>query len=106
MLPHPLINFETQKYYENESKFNGIYLRNNLPNIKDGAYETNLDEHKSIGTHWIALYVTSENVPYFDTFGVEHVPKEIKNFVGNKNITTNICIIQACNSIICRYFPV
>ena len=57
MLPHPLKNFETQKYYQNKPKFNGVYWRNNFPKIKDGTYVRNLDEYRSIGTHWIALYV-------------------------------------------------
>ena len=48
MLPHPLTNFEIQKHYQNEPKFNGVYSRNNLPKIKDGAYVINLDEFKSI----------------------------------------------------------
>ena len=55
MPPYPLTNFEIQKYYQTEPKFNGVYLRNNLPKIKDGTYVINLDEFKSIGTHWIAL---------------------------------------------------
>ena len=38
MLPHPLSNFEIQKYYQNESKFNGVYSKNNLPKTKDGVY--------------------------------------------------------------------
>ena len=79
MLPHPLTNFEIQKYYQNKPKFNGVYSTNNLAKIKDGAYEINLDEYRSIGTHWIALYVNDNNVTYFDSFGVEHIPKEIKN---------------------------
>ena len=54
MLLLPLPNFEKQKYYQSEPKFNGVYSRNELPKIKDGAYITNLDEYKSIGTHWIA----------------------------------------------------
>ena len=66
MPPHPLTNFEIQKYYQNKPKFNGIYSRKNLPKIKDGAYVTNLDEYKSIGTPWIALYVNGNNVTYFD----------------------------------------
>ena len=52
---HHLTNFEIQKYYQNKPKFNGVYSRNNLPKTKDGAYLINLDEYKSIGTHWIAL---------------------------------------------------
>ena len=57
MKPHPLTNFEMQKYYENEPRFNGVYSRNNLPKkIKDGAYVINLDEHADTGTHWIALF--------------------------------------------------
>ena len=46
------------KYYENKSRFNGIYSRDNLPNkIEDGAYVINLGAYSDIGTHWIALYV-------------------------------------------------
>ena len=78
MLPHLLTNFEIQKY-RNEPRFNGVYSRDNLPKIKDGAYVINLDEYSDIGTHWVALYVQNNNVTYFDSFGVEHIPKEIKN---------------------------
>ena len=77
MAPHPLTNFEIQKYYQDEPKFNGVYSRNNLPKIKDGAYVINLDEYKSIGTQWIASYVNAENVTYFDRVEVEDIPKEI-----------------------------
>ena len=55
--PHTLTNFEIQKYYENESRFNGVFSRDNLlKKIKDGAYVINLDEYEDIGTHWIALF--------------------------------------------------
>ena len=57
MAPHPLTNFEIQKYYQNESKFNGVYSGNNLSKIKDGAFIINLDEYESVGTHWIAFYI-------------------------------------------------
>ena len=63
----------------------------------------NLDEHESIGTHWIALYVNAKNETYFDSFGVEHIPKEIIKFIGNKNISIAICRVQAYDSIMCRY---
>ena len=61
-MPHPLANFEIQKYYQNEPRFNGVYSRNNLHKIKDGAYVINLDVFKSIVTHWIALYVNGDNI--------------------------------------------
>ena len=112
MLPHPLTNFEIQKYYQNEPRFNDVYSRDNLPKIKDGAYVINLDEYSDIGTHWVSLYVHNTNVTYFDSFDVEHIPKEIKVFINrpsssalqNKNIKTNIFRIQAYDSIMCRYF--
>ena len=104
MLPHSLTNFEIPKYYENESRFNGVYSRDNLLKIKDGAYVINLDEYSDIGTHWIALYIKNNNVIYFDSFRVEHIPKEIKKLIDNKNIKTNIFRIQAYDSIMHGYF--
>ena len=68
---NPLTNYEIQKYYQNESKFNGVYSRNNLPKIKDKAYLINLDECKSIGTHLIDLSFNYNNETYFYILGVE-----------------------------------
>ena len=105
MPPHPLTNFEIQKYYQNEPTFNGVYSRDNLTQLKDGAYLINLDECSDIGTHWVALYVNNDDVTYFDSFGVEHIPKEIKTFIDcSLSITTNIFRIQAYDSIMCGYF--
>ena len=106
---HPLINFGIQKYYQNESRFNGVYSRDNLPNkIKGGAYVINLDEYSDIGTHWVALYVKNNDITYFDSFGVEHIPKEIIKFIGrtsvNKNTITNIFRIPEYDSIMCGCF--
>ena len=64
----------------------------------------NINEYSDIGTHWAALCIYNDNVTYFDSFGVEHIPKEIKTFINNKNIKTNIFRIQAYDSIMCRYF--
>ena len=104
MPSHPLTNFEIRNYYQNEPRFNGVYSRDNLPKIKDGAYVINLDEYSDIGTHWVALYVQNNDVTYFDSFGVEHIPKEIRTFISNKNIKTNIFRIQAYHSIMCGFF--
>ena len=87
---HPLTNSEIMKYYENESRFNVVYSRDHLPNkIKDGAYVIDPDEHSYIGTSWVALYVKN-NINYFDSFGVERIPKEIIKFIGHKNVIANI----------------
>ena len=116
--PHPLTNFEIQEYYQNEPRFNGVFSRDNLPNnnnnnsnnnsnnnnIKNGAYVITLDEYRDIGTHWVALYVNNKTIIYFDSFGVEHIPKEIMKFIGNKKIITNVYRIQAYDSIMCGYF--
>ena len=112
---HPLTNFEIQEYYQNEPRFNGVFSRDNLPSnnirpkglgsaVKNGAYVINLDEYHDIGTHCVALHVNNKIVTYFDSFGVEHIPKEIMNFISRKKIITNICRIQAYDSIMCGYF--
>ena len=69
-----------------------------------GAYVINLDEYSDIGTHWIALYVKNNNVTYFDSFGVEHIPKEIKILIDKSTIVANIFRIQAYDSAMCGYF--
>ena len=106
--PHPLTNFEIQEYYQNEPRFNGVFSGDNPPNnnnnnnnnnirpkelgsaVKNGAYVINLDEYHDIGTHWVALYVNNKTITYFDSFGVEHIPKEIMKFIFRKKIITNI----------------
>ena len=93
-----------KNFYQNKPRFNGVYSRDNLPKIKDRAYVINLDEYSDIGTHWVALHVQINNVTYFDSFGVKHIPNEIKTFINSKIIKTNTFRIQAYNSIMCVYF--
>ena len=96
---HPFPNFEVQRYYENEPRFNGVFSTNNLPKkIKDGAYVINLDEYADVGTHWITLFFNRNEIVYFDSFSDEYVP------VGNKNIKGNIFRVQASDSVTCGYF--
>ena len=72
MLPLHLKNFEIQQYYQNESRFKGVYSKDNLPNkIKDGAY--NLDEYEDVDTHWISLYCKDIEIIYFDSATVENL---------------------------------
>ena len=105
MMPHPLTNFEIQKYYENEPRFIGVFSRDNLPKkIKDEAYVIDLDEYANTGTHWIALFCKKKEIIYFDSFSVEHIPEEIKKCIGIKNIKANIFRVQANDSVMCGYF--
>ena len=105
MPSHPLKNFEIQKYYQNKPRFHGVFSRNNLSEkTKDGAYVINLDEYADVVTHWIALFCNRNEIVYFDSFGVEHVPEEIKEFVGNKNIKANIFRVQPNDSVMCSSF--
>ena len=91
---HSLTYFEMRNDYQNELKFKVVYSQNSLLNtMKDEAYVVNLDEHKSIGSHWIALYANGNTVTYF----------EIKRFIDIKNIITNIFKIQAYGSMMCGF---
>ena len=102
---------------------NNVFSKNNLPKkMKDGVYVRNLDEYADVGTHWIALSCNRNEIVYFDSFGVEHVPEEIKEFIDrrflnsstsyrpsssasqNRNIKANIFRVQANNSVMCGYF--
>ena len=100
MPPHPLTNFV----------FSTIRTKKNLMVFIQEILYLNLDGFKSRRTHWIALYVNdnsrrySYDAIYFDSFGVECISKEIKKFIENKNIITNIYRIQVYSSIGCAYF--
>ena len=68
----------------------------------------NLDEYANVGTQWIVLFCKINEIIYFNSFGVEYIPNEIKEFIkefpGNKNIKTNIFRVQEDSSIMCGYF--
>ena len=106
LLPfHPLTNIEISEYYLNEPRFNGVYSRDNLPKItKKGAHVINLDEYENAGTHWIALFIKTNEFIYFDSFSIEHIPKEINKFIGSNKKLKQIYLeykhtIQLCADI-------
>ena len=83
---------------KNEPRFNDVYSRNNLPKkIKDEAYVINLDEYADVGTRWVDLFCNRSEILYFDSFGVENVPEEIKDFIRHKNLKANFFWVQANN---------
>ena len=67
MFPYPLTNSKIQRYYQKTL---------NLTTTKDGIYAINLDEHESVGTHRIALYINGDKITYFESFGVDPIPKK------------------------------
>ena len=94
-----------QNYYKNETRFNSVYSRDNVPDkIKDVAYLINLVEYSDIGTRRIALYALNNKATYFDSFGVGHIPKEIKIIIDKSVVVTNIFRMQAYDSVMCGYF--
>lgn len=100
MLPYPLTNHEIEWYVQNEPKIKCVYLQNNLPNMaKDRVQVVSLNEFESTWTDWVLLLVNGNKGTYFGSFGVEHIPEEIKKFIRSKDITANIYKVQAYDSI-------
>ena len=101
-----MTNFEIQKYQndalvssKNDSKSNVVHSSNNTHERKDGTYVINLDECANIRTPLITIYVKNDVATYFDSFGVEHIPKQIRKFICNKKIIANIHRIKAYGPI-------
>ena len=83
MLPHPLANFEIQKY-KNEPRFHGVFSRNNLPKkIQDGAYIINFDEYANVGTHWMALFCKKMKMFISMVLVLNIFLKKLKNLLKN-----------------------
>ena len=103
------LTLKIQECFKEEKRFNVVYSRNNLTKLKKGSYVVNLDHSKNTGTHWVVIFVKEDEVIYFDSFGVEYIPKETMEIIehsslGNKNIKTSISRMQDYNSIMCGYF--
>ena len=77
VLLHPLNNIEITNYFNYESRFNGVFSRNNLPRIKDGAYVINLDDKHSKGKRCDSLFIDANTAVNFDSFGIEYIPQDV-----------------------------
>ena len=84
---HSLNNTEITNYFKYESRFNGIFSRNNLPEIKDGVYVINLDDKNGKGTHWVLLFINKNTTVYFDSFRIEYITQEILKKIKDKLLT-------------------
>ena len=83
-------NIKITNYFNYEPRFHGVFSRNNLLRIKDGAYVTNADHKNSKGIHCVSLFIDSNLVIYFDSFGTEYIPQEVLKKIKDKSITHNI----------------
>ena len=102
MSPHPLTNFEIQKYDQNEQRFNDVCSRNNLSiKIKDWVYVINLNEYADVGTHWIALFCKRSEMVYLIVLVLNMFLKKLKNLLDIKNIEGNIFRVQTNYSVMC-----
>ena len=81
-----MTNFETMDYFKDVKGFNRVFSRNNLPKLKNGAYIINLHHAENTGTHWVVIYFLKNEVIYFDSFGVEYIPKEIMEKIKIKTL--------------------
>ena len=72
-----LSNIEITKYFNYGPRFTGDFSRDNLARIKFEAYVINLDDKQSKETHWISLFIDENAAIYFDSFGIEYIPKEL-----------------------------
>ena len=78
-------NIKITNYFNYEPRFNGVFLRNNLLRIKDGAYVTNLDDKNSKGTDCISLFIDS-----ISHILPSYIPQEVLKKIKDKSITHNI----------------
>ena len=101
---YPLNNTKITNYFNYEARFTGIFSRNNLPKIKDGAYLINLDDKKRKGTHWVSLLIDRNTATCVDSFGIEYTLQEVLNKIRDKSITHNVFRIQDNDSVTCGFY--
>ena len=83
MPPHPLTNFEIQKYYENEPRFNGVFSRDNMSTkIKDRAYIINLDEYEDVDAHCVTLFCNRSELFISIVLVLSTFLTKLKNLLG------------------------
>ena len=99
---NPLNNIKITKYFNYKRRLNGVYSRDNLPWINDGAYVINLDDKK--GTPRVLLSIDRNIAIYFDSFGIEYIPLEVLSQIKDKLITHNNFRIQSDVSIISGFY--
>ena len=100
---HPLNNTEITNYFKYEARFIGVFSRNNLSRVKDGAYIINLHDKNSKGTCWFSLFIDKNLAVCFDSFETEYIPQEVLNKIRDGSIGYNIFRIPDNESIICVF---
>ena len=101
---HPLNDIEITNYFKYEARFNDVFSRNNLPEIKDGAYFINLDGKNNKETHWVSLFIDKNTAVYFDSFGIEYISQDKLDKISDKSITHSVFRIQDDESFMCGFY--
>ena len=101
----PLSNFDFMSYYKNNTKFAGVFSRDNIPTLKDKFYIINLDDQQGPGTHWVIVFNVGESCIYFDSFGVSPAEEILhKMRQSKKSVVGNIYRIQGLSSSNCGFY--
>ena len=98
---HPLNIMQITNYFNYEPRFNGLFSRNYLPSIKNGAYVKNIYNKNSKGIHWVSFFIDNNTAVYFNSFWIEYIFQEVWNKMKDKLIIYNILRIQDNESIMC-----
>ena len=98
---HPLNNIEITNNFNYKPRFNGIFSKNNLPRIKDGAFVINLNDKNSTGTHWVSLFIDKNLAICFDSFGIEYISLEVLNQKLEINLLLTIYLEYKKMNLLC-----
>ena len=97
-MPLPILsNIKTAKYFNYDPRFNGVFSRDNLPRMKDGAYIINLNDKQSEVRHWVSFFI-------LHSFGIDYIPQKVLRKIKDKSITHNIFRAQSDESIMSEFY--
>ena len=104
-MPLPILsNIKTAKYFNYDPRFNGVFSRDNLPRMKDGAYIINLNDKQSGVRRWVSFFIDRNIAVYFDSFGIDYIPQKVLRKIKDKSITHNIFRAQSDDSIMSEFY--
>ena len=101
---HLLNNIKNTNCFKYQTRFDGVFSRDNLLRTKEGACVINLDGKQTETTHWVSLFIDRYNAGYFYSFCIEYIPQEELSKIKNKSMPRNIFWIQDDDFIMCGIY--